>query len=281
MIEYLPKHTQIRDLHLNQYGMEQCVPGHYFGPAVRDHYLIHFVLSGTGIFETGRQTYRLSQGQGFLICPHSITFYQADSLHPWEYCWIGFSGLQAETFLKQAGLHSDAPIFTFDRNEEWHACVSAIMESKRTILGRDLKLTGLLYLMLSLIVQDNATTDTENAGNDRKQFYVTKVLDFIEMNYANRFSVADVADFVGLNRSYLCSLFKEHIHSSIQSYLVQYRIQKACELMNQRELSIGDIARSVGYEDPLLFSKMFRKNMGVSPKEYRTRLRMGEVPWER
>ncbi|AEI43210.1 AraC family transcriptional regulator [Paenibacillus mucilaginosus] len=275
MIEYLPKHTHHRDLHLNQYGMEQCVPGHYFGPAVRDHYLIHFVLSGSGMFETGRQTYRLSQGQGFLICPHTVTYYQADSIHPWKYCWIGFSGLQAEIFLKQAGLHSGAPIFAFEMNEQWDTCLSAIMESKQTPRGRDLRLTGLLYLMLSLLVQSSAATDnTEPVTNDRKQFYVNQVLDFIEMNYSNRFSVSDVADFVGLNRSYLCSLFKDHVHSSIQSYLVQYRIQKACELMKQRELSIGDISRSVGYEDPLLFSKMFRKAMGVPPKQYRTSLLM-------
>ncbi|MCZ8522538.1 MULTISPECIES: helix-turn-helix transcriptional regulator [Paenibacillus] len=90
----------------------------------------------------------------------------------------------------------------------------------------------------------------------------------------NHISVTDIAEFVGLNRSYLCSLFKDHSHSSIQSYLVHYRMQKACELMKQRELSIGDISRSVGYEDPLLFSKMFRKQRGESPKQYRTRLMM-------
>lgn len=60
------------DLCLYQYGKEQCDPGHSFGPATRNHYLFHYVLSGTGTLMADNskgitQTYSVKSGQGFLI----------------------------------------------------------------------------------------------------------------------------------------------------------------------------------------------------------------------
>lgn len=85
------------------------------------------------------------------------------------------------------------------------------------------------------------------------------------MNYAQKITIEHIANFIGLNRSYLCSLFKQQVNTSIQDYLVRYRINKACEMMGNAELSIGDISRSVGYNDSLLFSKIFKKVKGFSP----------------
>ncbi|MGF7047731.1 AraC-like DNA-binding protein [Paenibacillus sp. DS2015] len=61
----------------------------------------------------------------------------------------------------------------------------------------------------------------------------------------------------------------KRIFYSIQEYLIHFRVNKACELMMNSELSIGDISRSVGYDDPLLFSKIFKKVKGASPKHFR------------
>lgn len=56
-----------------------------------------------------------------------------------------------------------------------------------------------------------------------------------------------------------------------QQYLLNYRVAKACELLTETLCTIGEISRSVGYQDPLLFSRMFKKVKGCSPKEYRIR----------
>lgn len=122
-------------------------------------------------------------------------------------------------------------------------------------------------LILVLRSLKNYTYDKKE---NRKEVYVTKVIDFIEMNYSNKFSIADIANFIGLDRSYLCSIFKEKSHLSIQQYLILFRMNKAAVLLRNKELAIGDVARSVGYDDPLLFSKIFKKTKGVSPREYRS-----------
>ena len=91
-----PSETFI-DLCLYQYGHEKCTPGHLFGPATRNHYLFHYVLSGTGtLMATNSKgqnvNYQVRSGQGFMIFPGQITTYVADIQVPWEYVWWSLTG---------------------------------------------------------------------------------------------------------------------------------------------------------------------------------------------
>ena len=81
-----------RDLLLQFCGYSTTEPLHSFGPVVRPHYIIHFILNRKGIFQIREKTYHLETGQGFLIEPDELTFYQSDAQEPWEYLWIGFNG---------------------------------------------------------------------------------------------------------------------------------------------------------------------------------------------
>ncbi|SEK03947.1 AraC family transcriptional regulator [Paenibacillus polymyxa] len=268
MIEYLPRSKQHSELYLTQFGIEECIPSHFFGPAIRNHYLLHYILDGEGTFEVSGFSYRLRKGQWFLICPQVITYYQADVVNPWSYCWFGFNGSLAETLLKQAGLTMMSPILYFEGEHLIYQYLQQMNESSGYHKARETRLAGLLYSMLSELIEFSpATFSGQKEG--RAEIYVEKVKDFIEMNYAQKITIEHIANFIGLNRSYLCSLFKQRVNTSIQDYLIRYRINKACEMMGNAELSIGDISRSVGYNDPLLFSKIFKKVKGFSPKHYR------------
>lgn len=270
MIEYLPQNLHQLDLHLIQFGMEQCAPKHSFGPAMRDYYKIHYILEGEGRFEIGGNTYRLAKGQGFLISPGAVTHYVADEACPWKYCWIGFGGIKAATLLMQAGLSNEQPIFRSGDDRFFLDSIEAMAGSRTMAGGREIKLTGLLYLWLAALVQSGSPGRQALKANSRDK-YVAEVVHFIGMNYASRITVGDIAQMIGLQRSYLNSLFQDVMGSSIQQYLIAYRMRKAGELLVTTKLSVGDIARSVGYEDPLLFSKMFRKTMETSPSGYRSK----------
>ena len=92
------------DLCMYQFGYEQCDPGHSFGPATRNHYLFHYILSGTGTLMADNakgdtQTYSVKSGQGFMIFPGQINTYIADEQLPWEYMWIEFDGLRVKEAL--------------------------------------------------------------------------------------------------------------------------------------------------------------------------------------
>ncbi|MNN08289.1 HTH-type transcriptional activator Btr [compost metagenome] len=135
--------------------------------------------------------------------------------------------------------------------------------------GRELKLSSLLYEVFAHMAEITSAAP-ETIRDNQHDLYIQKVIHFIDAHYASKISISQIANFVGLNRSYLCSIFKSRTSSSIQEYLIRFRINKACELMSNKLLSIADIARSVGYDDPLLFSKMFKKEKGISPRNYRS-----------
>lgn len=256
------------DLNMYQCGFEDCVSGHFYGPAVRDHFLIHYVIKGKGFYQVGEKTYHLGAGQGFLICPDIVTFYQADLAEPWSYAWVGFNGLKARQHLKEAGITAENPIFCYDRDDFIKDCLFKMIEAGKMKKGRDIRLLGLLYLFLSQLVEalnDGSGYEDEN----RSEIYAKKALEYIGMNYSRKISIAGIADYIGLDRSYFCSVFKAYLHVPPQEYLEKYRINKSCELLRKNNLTIGDVARSVGYEDPLHFSKVFRKVKGLSPRAYK------------
>ena len=104
------------DLCMYQFGHEQCEPGHSFGPATRNHYLFHYVLSGTGTLMADNakgitQTYNIKSGQGFMIFPGQINTYIADDKLPWEYIWIEFDGLRVKEALTTTDLTQNNPVY--------------------------------------------------------------------------------------------------------------------------------------------------------------------------
>lgn len=261
------------DLNMYQCGTQQCEPGHYYGPAVRDHFLIHYIHEGYGKYCVGGKEYRLQKGQGFLIRPDVVTYYQADLTEPWSYSWVGFHGLKAESYLKSSGLTADDPIFTCS-DDYVNNCFSQMIEAKSLQKGREIRLLGCLYLFLSYLIEQNGKDRFSDQTESRKEMYIHKAVEYIEMNYSRKMSISELAHHIGLDRSYLGSVFKKQLNTSPQDFLIHYRINKACELMKNDALSIGDISRSVGYDDPLLFSKLFSKNKGIPPREYRKNYHM-------
>ena len=89
-----------------------------------------------------------------------------------------------------------------------------------------------------------------------------KAIDYIEKNYSHKITIEGIADYIGIDRKYLSSLFKDIQHTSPQHFLIKYRMDKACILITDELLSITHVAHSVGYDDPLLFSKMFKNTRG-------------------
>lgn len=261
-----PKHT---DLNMYRCGIEDCSPGHSWGPALRDHYIIHYILDGKGIYSVNDQTYHLQKGQGFLICPHTIIFYQADSHNPWSYGWVGFHGVKAKSYLDMAGINEKNPIFTYDKDDSLRKMLQMMINTKSLQKSREIFLLGYLYQFIGILIENAPSSCLKPESSS--QSHIRKALEFIAMNYAQKIEINDIASYIGLDRSYLYSLFIKHLNISPKNYLIRFRMQKATELLSNQNLSIAEVSRSVGYDDPLLFSKMFKKIYGQSPSAYKNK----------
>ncbi|WP_105207603.1 AraC family ligand binding domain-containing protein [Streptococcus suis] len=97
---------QLDDVYFSFCGVSITQPGHSFGPAIRNDFLIHIVIDGEGTLLSDNQLYHLKANQGFLIEPKVPNFYQSSNTNPWKYLWIGFNGEKVPDLLQKIGLSS-------------------------------------------------------------------------------------------------------------------------------------------------------------------------------
>ncbi len=267
------KHEKKGSLYVNSCGCSQTAPLHAFGPAAKPHYLIHYVLSGRGVFHYHDKEYHLEAGHGFLIWPGELAFYQADEKEPWTYLWVGFGGDMAEEYLCAMGLSARHPIFSSDRDQALYAILRDMMEHNTSDVADELRRNGQLAVFLSII----GSGERPFAGNEeeRGNIYVNQAVSFIRSNYCNPIKVSDVAAYVCINRSYLYTLFENYLGMSPQQFLAMFRIAKARELLESTDYSMETIALSCGYADGMVFTRAFRQMKGISPSAYRKQLRAG------
>jgi AraC-type DNA-binding domain-containing proteins len=261
------------DLGLYQYGWESCEPLHSFGPHIRNHYLFHYVISGTGklVSKDSRgidHEYIVKSGQGFLICPKQTNTYFADEEHPWEYAWIEFDGLRVKEMLNLAGLSFDSPLYRSNAKDLSYELKNEMLYIVQHPKESAFHLIGHLYLALDLLTRSSANRITIKSGK-LIDFYVHEALSFIEQNFQNDITVEDIADWCNLNRSYFGKIFRNAVGKSPQEFLISYRMTKAAELLKLTELSIRDISNAVGYPNQLHFSRAFKNVYDVSPRKWR------------
>lgn len=253
------------NLSLNSFGHSVTEPGHQYGPAVRSYYLIHYILEGEGDFHVHDVHYHLKKGQGFLIEPDYQTTYISDSKHPWAYIWIGFSGRIAGAIVDSLGLSQDNPIFTCGEGEQLKKYVLEIIRHNHSTPSDTYRAMGMFFLFISTIACSQRDQLPSADGNT----YVRHALSFIHRHISEPIRVEDIADYVGLNRSYMSTLFKTHTGMPPIQYIQNCRITKARHLLESSRLSVESIACSCGYQKAESLIKVFRRTYGCSPNAYR------------
>lgn len=275
---YIESNEKNVDLHVHNCGYQECPPELSYGPAVREFYLFHYIISGFGIFQTRGQTFNLSKGQGFLIHPKILSYYKADKHKPWTYAWIGITGLHAEEYLRESGLDSENPIWTCEEDDLLTYYLLQIVEANNHGAFKHPRITGYAYLFLSRLMEISPFANKAIRGANLSDYYIRSVIEYIEQNFYRKLTIKEIAQHVGLERSYLGSIFKKQTNKTLQEFLIDFRIRKACNLLKYENINVADVARSVGYEDQLQFSKIFKSRTGLSPVNYRKTADSGYTP---
>lgn len=261
------------DMGLYQFGWEQCDPSHSFGPAARNHFLFHYVISGTGLLmamnSSGESVqYSIKSGQGFMLFPQQICTYIADSRIPWEYAWIEFDGLRVKQTIEMAGLNINNPVY----KARYKDIAQTMKEEMLYIINHKdaspFHLIGHLYIFIDALLRSSNSTQITK-GNTLRDFYIKEAISYIEQNFQNEITIEDIAKFCGLNRSYFGKIFHENIGKTPQEFLISYRMTKAAELLKLTDLQVADIGNAVGYPNQLHFSRAFKNVYGKPPRQWR------------
>lgn len=261
---------QTSDLYLVHCGQQQCTPGYTYNHKIPNEYHLHFVLNGKGTLKVSQRIYHIKKDDIFLIPKDAHIHYYADMENPWEYMWITFDGEKSVPYLQHAGLSEDNPVIQSTiPNNAYQPMIQKILDANELTFANEIKRVGYLYEILSTLIEVQSSLKAkQNKYDYPSNTYVDYAIQFVKHNY-NHIRVQDIAEYIGINRSYLTSIFKKQLGISPQEYLVSFRLKKSAELLINTNLSISEISNSIGYENPLTFSKIFKQTYGMCPKIYR------------
>lgn len=259
--------TSSKDLYLVSCGWEKCGATHSYGPAVRNYYMLHFILQGQGHYYLNNKHYKLKANQCFLTVPGTVTLYKAEPTNPWIYTWICFNGDYVPHLLKQSNLNADNPIINLSCNPTIYEIIKEMLSYHQLTPANECYLQSKLYLIFAKLHE--ALQSVYNKVELNNNFYVTKAIEYIEKNTFTNLSVNDIARYLNISRSHLYALFKQELNTSPQQFLTNAKIANARELLSKTKIPIYSVALSCGYKNAFAFSRAFKQVTSISPREYR------------
>ena len=259
----------VNPINLDYCGREKCEPGFQFGPFIRECYVIHMVFGGCGELQLGGAHYRLSKGQAFLIRPREEVIYRADQADPWEYQWVGFHGCRAEEFVRQIGFEEGNPVIEFHNEDGLERIVQQMLDARQLTFTNEMIRMSALFAFFALLTQENVDVPHVRQPLYTDSVYVRDAVNLIMSSYKKKIRVAELADMIGISRGHLTNVFKKELKVSPQEFLMNYRMEKAAQLLRETEMPVNVVAAEVGYSDSLSFSKLFKQRYGMSPSRYR------------
>ena len=245
-------------------------------PEGRIDYQILYVASGRTSFYIDGVEQTIPAGNMIIYRPgeeQQYSYYGVD--HP-EVYWLHFTGGNVHNLLRKYGI-----------TDKMHIIRTGIsLEYKRIFLQiiQELKLCRVDYEALAVNYFEQLLVlihrQLEQTPREKSQFLIQEIdsaIRFFHKNYHTPISIEEYASSHHMSVSWFIRSFKEYTGSTPTQYILSLRISNAQTLLGSTNYNITEIAEIVGYDNPLYFSRLFRKQSGMSPSEFRNRLRAENI----
>ncbi len=254
------------DFELNNCGFYnglQCdIPTHR--PKGREDYHIIFVIKGKVEAVIGNETVTAERGDIIFIPPFVPQKYTYFECNETDYGWIHFAGRLMPQILKifpfKHSVYCTQNIEAFKIDlERIH---TSALSSKR---GDELLTNILLGNLIVSLGQELFAGNTENSREAKLYEIINRLNTFPEAEFENKKSAGEC----GVSEFHFIRIFKEKTGLTPVQYQISARLKKACLMLTDTDMTVGEIAFMCGFSDPLYFSRVFKKKMGQSPIGYR------------
>jgi len=258
-------------LNLNYCGIESCVPSFAMPTHRREEHLIHCVTAGAGIFISEGTEHLISEGDLFVIFPHQFCSYYAKPDAALRFCWIGFSGRNAARMLERAGIFHNDPVCKLSSTGEILGQIQKCVQLCDTADSSEVEVQSALYRLFHTIETLSASRHIPEYKYSAIYRHVQKAKGYVHFNYMNPLSISQIAEHLGLERTYFSKIFRLVEGATPQEYLLNCRIKAAANMLTDSAYSVGEVSGLVGMHDVHYFSRVFKKITGLSPMRYRRR----------
>jgi AraC-like DNA-binding protein len=252
------------DIGLHYCGKRIATKNHVYGPEIRSHYLIVYVEDGKAMLYQKNKKLPFGKGQLLIMFPGEKIFYKAQT--DWSIRWIGLNGNGVNELFSLLNITPKYPFLTIPKDIPIVDLMEKIYNAQNeNTLSNKYKTLSLLFELFSYMLASANKEPSYNSIND----VIASAKNIIAYNYNNHLNITAIAQKLFLAPAYFSRLFKATTGLSPKQYVTKIRIEKAKELLIHSKHSIKNISLTIGYQDPLYFSKLFIKQEHLTPSEFR------------
>lgn len=235
-------------------------------PSGRKDYQLLYVASGRAFFQFGEEYVEAPAGYLALYRPDTVQYYEYFLSDQPEVCWIHFTGKDADKLMDQLGFDR-ANVIYCGANAEYIELLRHIIQElqlKRPCFEQFLELYFRQFLTA---VQRSQLENLSSRYKNSKE--MEEIVHYFNEYYSQEICIEDYAKSRHMSVCWLIRSFKRYMGVTPLQYIASIRINKAKELLKGTNYSVQEIADIVGYDNPLYFSRIFKKLTGYSPRQYR------------
>ena len=226
-------------------------------------YSIIVVKDGKGIITCTDKRYTITKNNGILLNQGESAKLKADSIEPFSIIQIQFVGKNAEQIISNIKKRENSPLLNFSNNIKISDSAHDLIIECSKPYHSDYSILLAFYDFINSIDDYYAEKKVPT-----KNVYMTRAVEYIKKNYNKNISVENIANLLGIERSYLSRLFKTYKNKSTQNYIIDYRMYKAKRLFEEEDMNVSQVCAAVGYTNIYCFSRIFKSRVGMPPKEY-------------
>jgi len=245
-----------------------------YRPKGRLDFQILYIASGKAHFyfnDNGIDTV-VNAGNMVVYRPKEPQKYEYFGIDQTEVYWVHFTGSDIKNMLRSYGITDNIHVINTGTSLEYTRIFKQmILELQRHQSDYPEMLTLLLRQLLILIHRQLTTENKiKNVYLDTE---MEKAIQYFNDNYNTEINIEDYAASRGMSVSWFIRCFKQYASTTPMRYIVSIRITNAQVLLETTDYNVTEIGNIVGYDNPLYFSRIFKKQKGVSPSEYRAQLK--------
>ncbi len=251
----------------NDIGMYYCGKriesvNHSYGPEIRNYYMFVLVNKGEATFYHKSGNITLKPHDLLVMCPGEKIHYVANT--PWSIQWVGLYGQTVEQYMDLLSVNGNNPIIHIQHYYETEKILNELYDSigERYEYAKCHQIS-LIYQFFSILLRNSNRRLNVDIAHSAK-----KIIDY---NFDKDITIKDISDSLYVSHEYLTRRFSDLFGLSPKEYLINKRIELAKKLLRENNASVMEISNSVGYDDQLFFSRIFKKKTGVSPLAYRSK----------
>lgn len=260
---FLPDSNSSAPIIVENIGITHPNPRYRILRKSTNYFVFEYVISGKGYLETGNRKYALEAGDVYILEPGQPHCYYSDSDEPFEKIWINFF---SDFFIDVFRRFNISGINHFPKSD-----CSAYFEELYNLTKISNRSEDICYQACSIlfrIICYIADPIRRNMDISATAATIKKQLD--ASLYSN-IMIKDLENLVHLSKSQLIREFQKHYNATPYNYLLTQKINVAKQLLLTTDLNLQEISNRLAFSDPHYFSRIFKKKVGISPKEFRGR----------